>query len=62
MTGQILTRQDNSYVTEVIVDMITPMFLSVVFCWISYTMLVFESTWLRLGDGGWIENCIEFGK
>ena len=53
MTGQIVTIQDNSYVTEVIVYMNNPKFLHLLFfCWISYTLLVFETTWHRLGDGG----------
>jgi hypothetical protein len=53
VTGQIVTIQDNSYVTEIVVDMDTPTFLHLsFFCWISYTMLVFETMWHRLGDGG----------
>ena len=31
MTGQVVTMQDNSYVTEVIVDKNTPMFLQLLF-------------------------------
>jgi len=63
MISQIVTIQDNSYVTEVIVVMNTPIFLHLMFfCWISYTLLVFETTWHRLGDSGWIANCKGFGK